>query len=356
MPTERLEAANPAHITRAARLLREGATVAFPTETVYGLGANALDPAAVERIFVAKQRPHWDPLICHIDSPAMLELTGGPGSRTARLLMDRFWPGPLTLLLPRAPGIPDIVTAGRPLVGVRMPAHPVALALIAQAGVPVAAPSANTFGHTSPTTAQHVLDDLDGRIDAVLDGGPTEVGLESTVIGMDEGSSRSGKWPKITIYREGAISQAMLEETSGVGFVSLYVPVEGSHQAPASLPSPGVGIRHYAPKARLVLVPEYRDHNARRALPVELSLVETIDRETAADSRIGVMLPEGWNSSAADLAFCWGPWSDQETLARRLYAGLRSLDDAGVTTIICPVPATYGIAEAIRDRLHKAAK
>ena len=182
--TERLEADAPG-IARAAELLRGGGTVALPTETVYGLGANALDPEAVAKIFVAKERPGWDPLIVHLSGRDMLDRVARPEGEAAERalrLMEAFWPGPLTLLLPRSPVVPDAVTAGRPLVGVRMPAHPVALAVLRTAGVPVAAPSANRFGRTSPTRAGHVLEDLDGRIDAVLDGGPAAVGVESTVL------------------------------------------------------------------------------------------------------------------------------------------------------------------------------
>jgi L-threonylcarbamoyladenylate synthase len=349
LPTERLLADNPAHLARAARLLREGGTVAFPTETVYGLGANALDPVAVEKIFVAKQRPHWDPLIVHISNAAMLARVAVPASATAQQLMDRFWPGPLTLLLPRAPGIPDIVTAGRALVGVRMPAHAVARQLIETAGVPIAAPSANTFGHTSPTTAAHVLADLDGRIDAVLDGGPCEVGLESTVA---EVYRESKHLYGVRIYREGAVTAEDLEEVVGGGGVVRYQPEAGATREPASLPSPGVGLRHYAPRARLLL--EQVQLKART--PIEFTLVDAIDRATDAVSRVGVMLPSGWNRSAADLVYPWGPWDDAGTLARRLYDGLRTLDEGGATDIICPVPSGYGIAEAIRDRLLKAAK
>src|ERR1700722_15679089 len=168
--TERLE--GEAGLLRAAELLRTGGTVAFPTETVYGLGANALDSIAVARIFAAKERPGWDPGIVHVCDLEMRERVAEiSSSLTAKVeaLMATFWPGPLTLLLPRTAAVPDSVTAGRPLVGVRMPAHPVALELIRREGVPVAAPSANRFGHVSPTTAEHVLEDLDGRIDAVLD-------------------------------------------------------------------------------------------------------------------------------------------------------------------------------------------
>jgi len=169
-------------LDQAAAILRRGGLVALPTETVYGLGANALDEAAVKAIFAAKQRPAWDPVIVHIADEFMLAKLVEQVPDAAVKLMKAFWPGPLTLLLPRSSAVPDVVTAGRPLVGVRMPAHPVALELIRRAGVPVAAPSANMFGHISPTTAAHVLHDLDGRIDAVLDAGCTAHGVESTVL------------------------------------------------------------------------------------------------------------------------------------------------------------------------------
>src|SRR6202034_1838841 len=169
-------------MAQAASILGRGGTVALPTETVYGLGANALDLKAVAAIFAAKERPGWDPLIVHVADEAMLAGVVGDVPEAARRLMRAFWPGPLTLLLPRSAEVPDAVTAGRPLVGVRMPSHPVALALIRRAGVPIAAPSANLFGHVSPTTAAHVLEDLDGRIDAVLDSGPAPQGVESTVL------------------------------------------------------------------------------------------------------------------------------------------------------------------------------
>ena len=206
LQTERLQASE---VARAAALLRAGGTVAFPTETVYGLGANALDPAAVAKIFAAKQRPSWDPMIVHVEGREMLErvavVPAGDEGRVVARLMEAFWPGPLTLLLPRTAAVPDSVTAGRWLVGVRSPAHPVARELILRAGVPVAAPSANRFGGMSPTTAAHVLADLDGRIDAVLDGGATNVGVESTV--LDVGAR--------TIYRPGAVTAAMIAQVIG---------------------------------------------------------------------------------------------------------------------------------------------
>ena len=428
--TLRLDAKRPADLDRAAALLRAGSTVAFPTETVYGLGANALDPTAVARIFTAKQRPAWDPLIVHISSRAMLptvaDLSANPELlRRAEALIAAFWPGPLTLLLPRASAIPDAVTAGRPRVGVRMPAHPVARALIAAAGTPIAAPSANRFGHTSPTTAAHVLADLDGRIDAVLDGGPSLVGLESTVLDLAETPMR--------IYRPGVITPAQIEEVLNpptslrtnsptdfkAGFkggykinpktglqahhqtdpqanlqtnlktglqtglqtgsqaslqtghqtdsqaslqtglqagpqanlqttppavqVELFLPNSGdTTAAPESLPSPGVGLRHYAPEARLLLVEGADDLLATAA--------------AHPGRRIGVLLPDRWPSRPGMEIYPWGPWTRPDVLAQRLFAGLRELDARRVTLILCPLPPLEGLGAALRDRLQKAAR
>lgn len=322
-------------LARAAEILRLGGTVAFPTETVYGLGANAIDAAAVAKIFAAKERPGWDPVIAHVSDRQMVDRIADVPAEAERLI-EAFWPGPLTLLLPRKAVVPDAVTAGRPLVGVRMPAHPLALELIRRAGVPVAAPSANRFGRTSPTTAAHVLEDLDGRIDAILDGGPTSVGVESTVIGPSEDG------PGWTIYRPGGVSKEALEAVVGRERVRIFRPAEMSG-APESLPSPGVGIRHYAPRARLVLV--------ERA-----SLEQRMEQLAASGAKVGVMLPEGWSAGSADFTFDWGPWSDGESLARRLFAGLRSLDEAGAEIIVCPAPEVGGLGDAIRDRLRKAAR
>jgi L-threonylcarbamoyladenylate synthase len=335
-------------LERAAAILRAGGLVALPTETVYGLGANAMDPAAVARIFAAKQRPAWDPVIVHIAGPVaqnpMLDALVTEIPEPARRLMAAFWPGPLTLLLPRSAAVPDAVTAGRPLVGVRMPAHPVAFELIRQAGVPVAAPSANTFGHISPTTAAHVLEDLDGRIDAILDAGPTHHGVESTVLDP----CRS----PMVIYRPGAITTVQIRDTAG--------PVEvfqnGEPLQPTSreaLPSPGVGLRHYAPRARLVLVEAPLAELARRLAEAAAPY---------ATERLGLMLPAEL-AAAAPLAglpsaavFAWGRWAAPDELARSLYAGLRALDAQGCTVILCPLPPAAGVGAAIRDRLRKAAK
>jgi L-threonylcarbamoyladenylate synthase len=326
-------------LERAAQILRAGGLVALPTETVYGLGANALDPLAVEKIFQAKQRPAWDPVIVHISSLAMLEGLVTEIPEPARKLMHAFWPGPLTLLLPRAAAVPDAVTAGRPLVGVRMPSHPVALQLIRRAGVPVAAPSANTFGHISPTTAAHVLADLDGRIDAVLDAGPTSHGVESTVLDPCQNP--------MVIYRPGAVTAQQIRDTAGA--VEVFQSAEPLTRTPQSaLPSPGVGLRHYAPAARLVLV------DAPLA-KMGTHLAEAAQRSSG--ERIGIMLPhEVPCDFPAAVLYRWGRWSAPEELAHGLYAGLRALDAQGCTVILCPLPPAEGVGAAIRDRLHKAAK
>jgi L-threonylcarbamoyladenylate synthase len=340
-----------ADLEQAAAILRAGGLVALPTETVYGLGANALDTRAVERIFAAKQRPAWDPIIVHIANEEMLATLVTEIPEAARKLIAAFWPGPLTLLLPRSTAVPDAVTAGRTLVGVRMPAHPVALALIRAANLPIAAPSANRFGHTSPTTAAHVLADLDGRIDAVLDAGPAAHGVESTVLDPTQ--------TPMLIYRPGAVTAEQIRAVAGE--VEIFQPesplLDAANSAKntiiESLPSPGVGLRHYAPKARLVLIDapftELKEKiaEAARHFPGE---------------RVGILLPEEISATGLNLralnaiVFSWGRWAAPATLARDLYSGLRSLDDQGCTVILCPVPAADEIGAAIRDRLRKAAR
>jgi L-threonylcarbamoyladenylate synthase len=327
--TLHLSAEKPEQIIQGAELLRSGRLVAFATETVYGLGANALSAEAVAGIFEAKQRPSWDPLIVHIASVAQLrQVAVVPPPIASRLLSlaSAFWPGPLTLLLPRSAAIPDAVTAGRELVGVRIPSHPAALALLREANLPIAAPSANRFGHTSPTTAAHVLADLEGRIDAVLDAGPTSVGVESTVLDPTQ--------TPMVLYRPGAVTAKQLTAATGVE-VTVYEPARVV-AAPESLPSPGVGIRHYAPRATLMLVEPWV------AAP-------------EVGAKAGVMLPEGWQAPAGAEVYAWGRWEDLDTLAARLFAGLRELDDRGVEVIVCPLPAAGGVGDALRDRLRKAA-
>jgi L-threonylcarbamoyladenylate synthase len=218
------------------------------------------------------------------------------------------------------------------LVGVRMPAHPVARELIRLAGVPLAAPSANRFGAPSPTTAAHVLADLDGRIDAVLDGGSTNVGVESTV--LDVGAR--------AIYRPGAVTAAMIAKVIGEEVRVVTAAEVAGAGGLEGLASPGMGMRHYAPRARLVLVEGQRE------------LLEEIAKHEGTE--VGVMLPDGWEFGAAEVVFRWGPWEDAEILARLLYLGLRMLDDRGVKAIVCPVPRMGGLGEAVRDRLEKAAR
>jgi len=322
-----------ASLLQGAELLRSGGTVAFPTETVYGLGANALDEAAVRGIFEAKQRPSWDPLIVHVVNEQQLSEVAGEIPRNGRLLMEAFWPGPLTLLLPKSARVPGIVTAGRPRVGVRIPRHPVARKLIELAQVPVAAPSANSFGRTSPTRAEFVLEDLDGRIDAVIDSGETALGLESTVIDVCED-------PPI-LYRPGMVT---LEQAQAV-CPTLIAYGDTQDASARGLPSPGLGLKHYSPRARLILL-EW----------AVADLLSTAEKLQARGEVVGVMLPRDVNLGHPYLVYRWGDITDQEELARRLYAGLRELDTAGVTVIVCPLPENDGLGVAMRDRLLKAAR
>ena len=338
-------------LTQAADVIRSGGTVAFPTETVYGLGANALNPFAVEKIFLAKQRPAWDPIIVHITDRDMLAKvavrTPGNAQQKIDALMDQFWPGPLTILLPKQPAVPSIVTAGRELVGVRMPAHPVALALIAAADLPIAAPSANRFGHTSPTTAQHVLEDLEGRIDLVLDSGPAWCGLESTVIEVRDHQT--------ILYRPGSIPAEEIESIAGP--VVLYQPATDGAvplQPPESLPSPGVDMRHYAPNARVIpLNLSELTGNERRQ-----RWLDAVQEQLNTAQKIGVLLPSAWPlpEEFVGIHFAWGSWDDDQELAQRLFAGLRTLDAMGADVILCPLPPNSGLGAAIRDRLLKAAR
>jgi L-threonylcarbamoyladenylate synthase len=330
-----VKADDPA-IRQAAAIIRRGGLVAFPTETVYGLGANALDREAVLRIFEAKQRPGWDPIIVHVNSIEMAKPLVRVWPEVAQKLSSCFMPGPLTLLLPKRDIIPDACTAGRENVGIRIPAHPVALALIEAAGVPIAAPSANRFGGASPTTAAHVQHDLDGRIDAILDAGPTEIGVESTVIDITA--------PPPIIYRPGGISREQIEFV--IGPVRIAAPATRSDVPPESLESPGLGIRHYAPRATLLLVNDDR------------TMQLAIEQLVARGERVGLMLPDGWLNAEqlrGCTVFSWGKFDQLPMLAARLYAGLRWLDEHQASVILCPIPPAIGIGLAIVDRLQKAA-
>lgn len=226
-------------LMRAAELIRSGGLVAFPTETVYGLGANALDPEAVKRIFEAKGRPWASPLIVHVADENMARSVSAEWPATAQRLAKAFWPGPLTLVLKKAAIVPDLVTAGLDSVGVRMPSHRLALELIRQAGVPVAAPSANPFSGISPTTAEHVREGLGSRVDMILDGGPTDVGIESTVVALHRAPP--------AILRPGIITAEELAQAAGV-------VLEREMDLPHIVESPGQHPRHYAPRTRFLLL------------------------------------------------------------------------------------------------------
>lgn len=331
-------------IAQAAALIRAGELVAFPTETVYGLGANAFDERAVARIFDAKGRPSFDPLIVHIAAPDQLGEVAQPVPPLAQTLIDAFWPGPLTLVLGRGHRIPANVSAGLPTVGVRMPSHPVALALIRAAGVPIAAPSANKFAHTSPTTAQHVLDDLGDRIPLILDGGPTQVGVESTIIDL------SGARPQL--LRPGGLPLDTLR---------CYAPdIEIAEQrARASrddeaMPAPGMLPRHYAPRARLTAFASSDDAALRFALLTEaLAFIEK-------GESVGLLLanedrPALAGLKNAHIVTC-GSLDDLDQVARSLYASLRDLDSYGVTVILARLFPDSGVGLAINDRLTRAAE
>lgn len=308
-------AVSPEEFVEAGRLIRQGRLVAFPTETVYGLGANALDAAAVGRIYEAKGRPATSPLIVHVDSVEMARSLAAEWPESAALLAKRFWPGPLTLILPKRPIVPDIVTAGLAAAGLRMPAHPVALELIRQAGVPIAAPSANRFTQLSPTTAAHVRRGLGGRVDLILDGGPSRVGIESTVLSLAAN-------PPV-LLRPGAISRRELEELIGP-VVSGEAGVAG-----AAHPSPGLHPRHYSPRTRLVLV-------SGEALP----------------SGRGAYL---YYSRPLPGAVCHPMPARPAPYAASLYALLHSLDDEGLDWIAVERPPEAAEWAGVNDRLRRAA-
>jgi L-threonylcarbamoyladenylate synthase len=340
---------DPAVIARAAGRLREGGLVAFPTETVYGLGAHALDRVAVRRLFEAKQRPSTDPLIVHVDSVEQLSSLASSVPDSARVLGRRFWPGPLTLVLPRSRDVPDEVTAGLDTVAVRVPSHPVARALIAAAAVPVAAPSANLFSRPSATQASHVIEDLDGRIDLVLDAGPATIGVESTVLDL------SGETP--TVLRPGAITVDMLREAlPRVDVRGASRDRESGASASVPMPSPGMLEKHYSPRAALTL---YEGTGT-----AAVTSLTGAARAALADGKfVGVIaydddlasLPVR-DSSSRLLVRTIGSHHSAETVASRLYGALRELDAAGVDLILVHGFADgRGLGLAVQDRLRRAA-
>jgi L-threonylcarbamoyladenylate synthase len=314
-----------ADIARAVAVLREGGLVAFPTETVYGLGCDAESPAALRRLFTVKRRPVDHPVIVHVASADAIGVYATDVPRVARALVDAFWPGPLTVVLPRSARIPDEVTGGRGTVGLRVPDEPCALALLVSFGGAVAAPSANRFGKVSPTTAVDVRADLGDEVDLILDGGPCRVGVESTIVDC------TGPVP--VILRLGGVAQAAIEAVVGA---AVDLRTAGTTAAPGTLPG------HYAPMARVVLV-ERRAVGARAA-----GLLAT-------GRRVGLLAS---SPAPADLPVgltVLDPPADVDDFARVLYTRLRDADRAGLEVLLVVAPPTDGIGAAVVDRLVRAA-
>jgi len=308
--------ANETSIRAAAARLREGGIVAFPTETVYGLGALALDARAVARIFEAKRRPSFDPLIVHVADERMLERIASEVPAAARTLMERFWPGPLTIVLPRASGVPLVTTAGLETVAVRMPSHPVARALLEAVGAPLAAPSANAFGSLSPTRAQHVAESLGESVDVILDGGTTPLGLESTIVRLT---------PHPALLRPGALAVEEIEAAIG--------PVE--RETSDATPSPGRLAHHYAPRTPLRIVEAEHVSLSERQGAGYLAFMN----DAPGYAAVRVLAPQGSLSEAA----------------ARFFEFLHELDALGLRRIDAqPVPEV-GLGLAIMDRLRRAA-
>lgn len=326
-------------VLRAADILRRGGLVAFPTETVYGLGVHALDRSAVRRLFDAKGRPSNDPLIVHVASFAEVPPLVSQVPATAVALAERFWPGPLTLVMRKSASVPSEVSAGLDTVAIRIPSHAVAHALLAAAGLPVAAPSANLFSRPSPTRASHVVEDLNGRIDMVLDAGPTDVGVESTVLDLVTIPP--------TVLRPGAIAVETLREL----LPDVRVRTTTLRDDQPALPSPGLLAQHYAPRTPLTLYP----HGAA-AMPDQA--VRDVHDAVASGRRVGVLattedaaLFQALPVVIAEL----GSETDPQAVAARLYAALRELDAAGLDFIVTrDFPIDSGLWQAIRDRLRRA--
>ena len=331
--------ADSASVREAAGILKTGGLVAFPTETVYGLGANAFDADAVLSIFTAKGRPADNPLIVHIHDRAQLDEIGDIPPR-APALMDAFWPGPLTILFPRKASIPDVVTAGLSTVAVRMPSHPVALSLLKESGVPVAAPSANRSGRPSPTTAMHVLEDMRGIIPMILDGGPCEIGVESTVLDLTHG--------RPVILRPGGVTKSMLEEVLHEEVYlagSILRPLQPDEKAL----SPGMRYKHYAPKGNVTLV--------RGGETAVVSTLRLLCRQDLAAGKKSCVLC--FTEHVPMLSDCcphdMGSVENHAEIAHRLFDILRHLDQEGMETIYSEVIPPEGVGLAVMNRLGRAA-
>ncbi len=303
----------------AGQLLREGGTVVFPTETVYGIGAHALDADAVARVFEIKRRPRFNPLIVHLPSFEMLETVARDIPSQARLLAGAFWPGPLTLVLPKHPDIPDIVSAGLPTVGVRMPNHPIAQALLREAGVPVAAPSANRFTSLSPTQVEHAQAQLGEEVDLYLDGGPCEVGVESTIVGWIDG--------KATLLRRGGLEVEAIEALIGP---LAPLPVMARPLAPGNLE------KHYSPKTPLLFSDKPVVFEKRRRVGL-LTLAPGLEAE------------DGF----VEIAYL-SPQKDLRQAAHQLFALLKKLESKQLDLIVARSVPNHGLGAAINDRLRRA--
>lgn len=326
-------------LLEAAQILRTGGLVAFPTETVYGLGANALNEEAAKKIYAAKGRPSDNPLIAHISSEAELETLVSEITPAGRLLMKRFWPGPLTLIFKKSRMVPFGTTGGLDTVAVRMPSDPIASQLIALAGVPIAAPSANTSGRPSPTTAEHVYQDMNGKINMIIDGGPVGIGVESTIVDV------SGAVP--TVLRPGAITLDMLK--SVLGRVELDPAILGPIKEDVRPKAPGMKYRHYAPHGDLTLV-EGRIEK----------VVETINRlaeeKLAEGFRVGIICTRETQSRyPKGILRSIGTRAKEETIAHNLYGVLRDFDDLDMDYIFSESFSEESLGQAIMNRLTKAA-
>lgn len=326
-------------LAEAAAVLREGGLVAFPTETVYGLGANALDETAARRIYEAKGRPSDNPLIAHIaDFEALAPLTAEI-PEAGRKLAEAFWPGPLTMVFKKSGVVPHGTTGGLETVAVRMPSDPVARELIRLAGVPIAAPSANTSGRPSPTRAEHVLQDMDGKIEMIVDGGPVGIGVESTIVDVTE------EIP--TLLRPGAVTMGMLR--SVLGETAVDPAITGPMRADIKPKAPGMKYRHYAPKADLTLVEGETDAVVSRinALAAE---------KLGAGQRVGIICTEETKDRyPAGILKSIGMRANEATVAHNLYAVLREFDDLEVDCIFSESFQTDDLGQAIMNRLNKAA-
>ena len=326
-------------LREAARILRTGGLVAFPTETVYGLGANALDEKAAGKIYAAKGRPSDNPLIAHISSIEELKPLVREIPEVGRQLAKAFWPGPLTLIFPKSGRVPYGTTGGLDTVAVRMPGMAVARRLIALAGVPVAAPSANLSGRPSPTTAQHVWQDMEGKIDLILDGGPVGIGVESTIVDV------SGEIP--VLLRPGAITIEMLEEIAGS--VEIDPALTGRLDPQVRPKAPGMKYRHYAPRAEMTLV-------EGKAEAVVREIRRLTDEQLMAGRRVGILCTEETREQyPRGILRCVGARSDEETIAHNLFAVLREFDDLQVDCIYSESFSQNHLGYAIMNRMQKAA-